>query len=349
MIEEGESAPMKTIGSQKITAFGERFLCAYGASDENARIITHHLVDNDLKGVESQGAMRLFEYARFMQDGKVNGKAVPVIDSVAQGAFLADGNQGFGIVAMQKMTDQMIDALKTCPMCVAAVKGVGHTGRVGAYAEALAGENYFGCVYGGGGHKEHRSVAPFGGTKGVMSTNPISFAMPGIDGVALSADFATSSSAGGKLRLAQRKGAALPAGEILDKHGNPSTDPADYFDGGVMLPSAGPKGSGMGMINELLCYGLLGDPVEFNWVMTGFRLDLFCKMQDYQKRAEEFLTEVNAVPPAPGFQSVFYPGQFEARRAAERSKTGITVSDNVAEQLVRMAREKDVEVPEELT
>ena len=339
---------MKTISSTKISEFGVRFLCEFGASKENAEIITRHLVDNDLKGVESQGAMRLFEYARFMQKGQIDGRAEPTIETVAPNAFVVDGNRGFGIVAMQKITDRMIEALGEQPMSVAAVKGVGHTGRVGAYAEAFATHGCFGCVYGGGGHKKYRSVAPFGGTKGIMSTNPVSMAMPGKDGIPLSADFATASSGGGKLRLAQRKGVQLPEGVILDKNGQPTTNPADYFDGGVMLPSAGPKGSGMGMINELLCYGLLGDPVEFNWILTGVRLSLFCPMEAYRKRAEEFLTEVNAVPPAPGFQKVCYPGQFEAMKAAQRLKSGITVSDNVAQQIVEMAEEKGMDIPEEL-
>ena len=339
---------MKTISSKKIADFGVNFLCAYGASKENAEIITCHLVDNDLKGVESQGAMRLFEYARFMVKGQIDGTAEPTIETVAPNAYVVNGNRGFGIVAMQKITDRMIQVLQEQPMSVAAVKGVGHTGRVGAYAEALASHGCFGCVYGGGGHKKYRSVAPFGGTKGIMSTNPISLAMPGKDGIPLSADFATSSSGGGKLRLAQRKGVQLPEGVILDKNGQPTTNPADYFDGGVMLPSAGPKGSGMGMINELLCYGLLGDPVEFNWILTGVRLNLFCPLEEYQQRAEEFLSKVNEVPPAPGFQKVCYPGQFEAIKAAQRLESGITVSDNVAQQLVEMAEEKNLEIPEEL-
>ena len=144
---------MKRINSSRLAAFGKDFLRAYGASEENAEIIVGHLVDNDLKGVEAQGAMRLFEYANFMISGKVDGKAVPVITVRAPGAFMVDGNGGFGIVAMQKATDRMIDSLKEYPMSVAAVSSVGHTGRLGAFAEALAAHRCFGSVYGGGGHK----------------------------------------------------------------------------------------------------------------------------------------------------------------------------------------------------
>lgn len=337
---------MKRIDSRELTEFGIQFLCAYGASPSNAAIITGHLVDNDLKGVESQGAMRLFEYARFMAEGQVNGQAAPAVQEAAPNVFRVDGSRGFGIVAMEMAVEKMLQALSGGrATAVAAVTGVGHTGRVGAYSEALAKHFCFGCVYGGGGHKEHPSVAPFGGAKGVMSTNPVALAMPGMDGVPLSADFATSASGGGKLRLAQRKGTLLPEGQILDRNGNPSVRPEDYFDGGVMLPAAGPKGSGLGMINELLCYGLLGDPVEFNWFLTAVRLDLFCSEEDYTHRTEEFLTKVTQTPPRPGFDAVCYPGQYEARLAAERRISGVSISDSTAQRLVSMAQERGVSIP----
>ena len=68
---------MKTIDAKKLHAFGVEFLKAYGASQENAVIITDHLVDNDLKGIEAHGAMRLFEYAKFMVDGKLEAPPSP--------------------------------------------------------------------------------------------------------------------------------------------------------------------------------------------------------------------------------------------------------------------------------
>ena len=93
---------------------------------------------------------------------------------------------------------------------------------------------------------------------------------------------------------------------------------------------------------------LLGDPVEFNWFMTGVKLSVLCDKADYDRRTREFLEKVNAIPPAPGFQSVTYPGQFEARRAAQRAVSGVTVDDNIAAKLVEMAQEKALDIPEEL-
>ena len=340
---------MICIDSDKLLEFGGELLAAYGASRENAGIIARHLVDNDLKGIEAHGAMRFYEYVNFMLSGKVDGQARPLVTEKAPGVFLLEGTQGFGITAMEEAVDHLLGALKVQAMALAGVRGVGHTGRIGAYAERLAQAGCLGLVFGGGGHRRYKTVAPFGGAKGVMSTNPLAMAMPAEEGVPLSADFATSSSAGGKLRLAQRKGVSLPPGQILDQEGRPSVNPADFFDGGVMLPSAGAKGSGLGMINELLCFGLLGEPLEFNWVLLAFRLDTLCDRESYQERAREFIRLVNETPPAQGFSSVYYPGQLEAARESANRKRGVAIDENIARLLREAAAAKTLTVPEELT
>ncbi|MEL7623376.1 MAG: Ldh family oxidoreductase [Clostridiales bacterium] len=336
------------LSAEALTSFGEALLQAYGASAPNAKIIAAHLVDNDLKGVEAHGAMRFYEYVQFMISGKVKGAATPVISVMKPGVFLVEGNQGFGITAMEETVKAMILALQDQPMALAGVKGVGHTGRIGVYAERFAEANCFGQIFGGGGHRKFKTVAPFGGKKGVMSTNPLALALPALEGIPLSADFATSASAGGKIRLAQRKGSLLPPGQILDKQGHPSLNPQDFFDGGVMLPSAGSKGSGLAMINELLCYGLLGQPLEFNWILLAFRLDALCQPSDYQIRAEEFVSLVNATPPAEGYEAVYYPGQMEANRKAANREKGVGVSRQIAAMLAEAALAKGISSPFEL-
>ena len=53
-------------------------------------------------------------------------------------------------------------------------------------------------------------------------------------------DFATTTASGVKVANASKK--ILPAGWIVDKAGNPSTDAEDFFDGGGYVPFGGHKG-----------------------------------------------------------------------------------------------------------
>lgn len=128
-------------------------------------------------------------------------------------------------MALKRATEKLIESLETQPMAVAGIKGVGHTGASAPILRPWPPAAASAAFTGGGGHKEHPSVAPFGGRKGVLSTNPTAMAMPGMDGVALSADFATASSAGGKLRLALRKGVQLPEGRSWTRTATPPPTP----------------------------------------------------------------------------------------------------------------------------
>ena len=68
-----------------------------------------------------------------------------------------------------------------------------------------------------------RSVAPYGGTRPVLGTNPIAFALPGAAGP-LVLDIGTSAFMATELQLRVRLGQPLPEGVALDRDGQPTRD-----------------------------------------------------------------------------------------------------------------------------
>lgn len=138
--------------------------------------------------------------------------------------------------------------------------------------------------------------------------------------------------------MARANGETLPPDAAIDQHGKPTQDPEAYYDGGALLPAAGPKGSGLGIIAELAGDAMLGDCVEYNWLMILLRADAFQPMAEYEKRAGAFVREVRGSKTAEGFDQVMIPGERETTLAREAADGGIRISDGVWEGIVAAAK-----------
>ena len=153
-------------------------------------------------------------------------------------------------------TQLAIDKARQHGVATVTLRNTSHVGRVGAYPLQIARAGLVGIVFCNAGHLG-RQIAPYGGLDGKLSTNPIAFAAPRRSAEPILVDMTTSVCAEGKIRVASNKGVALPAGCIIDAHGNPSTNPQDYLGDppGAMLPLGGPvayKGYCLSFIVEIL-------------------------------------------------------------------------------------------------
>lgn len=267
-------------------------LAAGGFSPANADIVARHLVDAEMKGVSSHGVNRLGLYLGEVGNDVIDPRAEPVVRTVRDGLLHVDGARGIGIVAMARATEALIEEAGKRGLAAAGIVNCGHSGRMGAYVEQAAAAGFLGISFGGGGRRCWGNVVPFGGIQPVMSTNPYTLGLPGLPDDPVVSDFAISTMASGKVAVARANGESLPPDTAIDRQGNPTRDPAAYFDGGALLPAAGPKGSDLGIIAELTGDAMLGDAVEYNWLMILLRADAFQPMAEYQRRAEAFIGEV---------------------------------------------------------
>ncbi len=336
---------MPTIDAAKLDALCATILGAAGVSSGVAHAVASHLVENDLRGVESHGCSRIPSYLTAIAERTIEPKATPICEAVAGRQVLrVDGGRGFGIPAMGQALEALSEAVEESTLAAAGIVNVGHTGRIGAYAEAAAERGCFAFICGGGNHRAWPNVAPHGGCRGVVSTNPYALALPGGKRGPVVVDFATSAIAQGKVMVARDKGAALPDGLILDKRGRPSTDPNDYYDGGALLPAAGAKGSGLALVAELVGQSLLGPPHEFNWIFIVMKVEAFRDLGAYGADAEAFLARVRACPPQDGFERVSLPGELERDEATRRRRDGIAVDDQIWQGIAEAARKVGIDV-----
>jgi LDH2 family malate/lactate/ureidoglycolate dehydrogenase len=141
----------------------------------------------------------------------------------------------------------------------------------------------------------------------------------------------------GKIRMALRRGEAIPLGYALDAAGRQTTDPEAAL-GGVVLPIGGPKGSGLAMMMDIFgglmsgaaFAGGVGDQYkdyersqDVGHLVIAMKPTLFLSAEEYAQRMDTLVSTVHASPPADGFAEVLFPGEVESRHARERAARGI--------------------------
>ena len=255
--------------------------CAIGAAQSVSERVADSLVESNLMGHDSHGIIRVPFYVRAIRDGRLKpGGEIRIARQSASTAVL-DCDWAFGQVAAKQGIELAMAKARQHDIAMVTLYRCQHIGRLGEYVAMAAEQGFVGLVLcngsGPGG-----TVAPFGGIGRAIGTDPIAWGVPST-GKPVFADFATSAVAHGKVQVAHDKGLDIPLGWILDKDGQPTQNPQDLFEGGMMLPFGGHKGYALGVIVELLGGGLSGAGVslqpDYQWsqgtVMMAINVEAF--------------------------------------------------------------------------
>ena len=305
-----------------------------GCHSADARAVAEHLADTSLCGMESHGLMRTLQYAEQFQNGYLNPAAQTRIVTTDRGSCEVDGGGGIGIPAMRIAYRHGMELARETGMSVLAIRNVGHTGRHGAFADEAADAGYLTICIGGGNRHNWPQVAPHGGARGLLPTNPWCAGIPGGERGPVVLDFATSKIAGGWIYAARSAGGLLPEGCVIDRSGNPTRNPEDYFNGGAILPAGAQKGYAMALVAELIGEAMLGpSTTEGNWLLVTLDASRFREAGAMQAAAEAVLEEVRQCPPAPGFERVEIPGERE-RDYRQQSNGIVSVPEETWRQIV---------------
>jgi LDH2 family malate/lactate/ureidoglycolate dehydrogenase len=223
-----------------------------------------------------------------------------------------------------------------------------HLGRLGEYAEIAAEAGILAMMTLCNSGKS-RGVAPFGGAKPALATNPFSFGVPAGSYPPIVADFASSTAAHGKVSVYRDAGKEMPPGWGLDKNGGATTDPNDIFDGGMLLPAAGHKGYALALVAEALGGALTGatefadgEPFYNCVFMWGIRTDVFQPTQEYERIEAISIEKSLNTPPLPGFERVMMPGDPERLAKEQRERDGVPVPEETWAKIKGLAEELGV-------
>jgi uncharacterized oxidoreductase len=167
----------------------------------------------------------------------------------------------------------------------------------------------------------------------------------------------TSATAEGKLRVAHQSGKKVPEGWLIDGHGNPSTDPADFYNepNGCILPLGGPlahKGYGLSVMVDLFCGILSGSGVGRTDLPRGANgvwmqlldIEQITGKEEYERWIGPYDEHIKSAKKQPGVDEILFPGEMEQKTFETRSEQGVTIPDETWRQLNELADKLDVSV-----
>ena len=339
---------MPTVPAEKLIEIAHALLIAAGASEEEAAVTARNNIGANLAGHDSHGIILIPTYIDRIKAGHIVPRAPWVITQETATTTVIDGNWGFGYAVTDRAMCYTIDKAKTQNVAAATVFRQSHIGRLASYPLLAAAEGMIAMITADSG-RGPKHVAPYGGAKARLGTNPICFAVPSdLDGP-LVFDMATSAAAAGKINVATARGDQVPGGWLIDAEGKPSTDPKVLKSGGALLPLGGTegyKGTGLAAIVEILS-GLLSG-LGFGVEPTGrhndgcfmavFNVAAFRPLETFRREVTEFAQYLKATPPASGFTEVYYPGEIEFRKEQERREHGVPLEDSTWAKIRELAQ-----------
>ncbi|MDX6536084.1 MAG: hypothetical protein QOD37_425 [Gaiellales bacterium] len=330
----------------ELTAVATAILAATGTRSSRAEAVARSLVEANVAGHDSHGVLRLPAYVQFFEQGLVDPTAEPALVFQRGAVARIDGRRGWGQLAGQLAASTAARLTRANGVGVVAVDRCGHVGRLGEYVEALAAEGFVGHAL----CNAEPAVAPPGSAVRALGTNPVAWAVPRTHGEPVLVDFATSELAEGKLQVAVSRGQKLKVPAIVDGAGRPSLDPADFYDGGALVPFGSHKGYALSVVAELVSRGLAAGAVDdgrdtpYAMLVLAFDPGALGPAAGFLDAVESWCVDVRARAGEAGSE-VTLPGEPEARARAKRREHGVPVPPVIWESLLALRDRLEGAVP----
>ena len=215
-------------------------------SENQAELITDVLMFGELSGRPSHGLLRLLKGNFGIFTPKKPGKIK--VHKKTKVSVKIDGNGNPGLLVAPIAMGEAIKIGKKYGIGVVGTKGsINSTGSLSYYCEKIANENLI-CII-----LTHTSpfIAPFNSVERLFGTNPIAFGIPSSKNP-LIFDMSTGATTFGAIASAKISGKKLPENTAIDMEGNPTVDPYKAEVGAIVPFDNSYKGSGLGMMVEVL-------------------------------------------------------------------------------------------------
>jgi LDH2 family malate/lactate/ureidoglycolate dehydrogenase len=294
--------------------------------ENEAAIIADYFIWAEMSGNKTQGLLKMTgtepiqntkptSVIKVIRDKKLSqlidagANPAPLVSQIASDTVIAKAKEhGFGIVGINNI----------------------HTsnGAQAFYAEKIANNDLIGVVLA----RSSAAAAAFGGIEPVFGTNPIAFSFPTQE-EPLVFDMATTAMTWYGLVLAKARGEKIPENVAIDKDGNPTTDPAEAMAGALLSFDRSYKGSGLGMVVEMLGGPLVGasyGQIEGDWgsLFIAIDPDLLIDVDVFKTNSSNLVKKIKGAKTNEG-SSIRIPGEKSNLSLAECKASGLVEVDDV--------------------
>ena len=351
----------QTFSLAKLRDFIIRVFTTLDIPEEDAQQAAEILTLSDLRGIDSHGIARLRTYVGLLKAGRINPRPEIKIVRETGSTATVDGDNGLGLVVGPFANELAMKKAEHIGSGWVSVRNSNHYGIAGYYPLQALKRDLIGISM----TNASRIVTPLWGAQGMLGTNPIAIAFPGLNEPPIVIDMATSVVAFGKVEIKKRKQESLPYGWAIDKEGQ-ITDSADgMIDEGALLPLGTAKETGghkgyclASMVDILSCvlsganWGPFAPPTAIDLPRStqqvgkglghffgAWQIEGFIDPLEFKKQIDHWIQVFRSTRPAPGTEGPIIPGDPEREQESIRREQGIPLLLPVVEDLQSVAKQ----------
>lgn len=327
----GDAEHRVRLGLADARALAHRSLAAIGYDLAQSAILADHMLDAALCGYEYSGLPKILQIAA---SPKRRQPCTPIraLHETPVSTLLDGGNHS-GMLAMQHATTLAIAKAASNGFALLGVTNSWMSGRSAYYVEQVARADLIGLHTVGSASL----VAPPGGARPALGTNPIAFGFP-TAGEPLVIDLSSAAFPGTELDFHALLGVPLPAGVALDADGASTTDP-QAAKHGALLPLAGHKGFALGLAMQalgVLAGSGLNAAKDYGYLLIAMRPDLLLPLQEFKQELSATLARIKATPRQPGVEEIRLPSERAFGERKRRVVEGIEIDRKVHQALLAL-------------
>ena len=303
-----------------------------GLAEDRATCLAEGLLEADLMGHHTHGLALLPWDRQMLANGEMTLTGEPEVINDRGACVAWNGRRLPGAWLTREATDLAIERAAQYGTCLVTSADSAHIGALAAYLTRATDRGMM--IHVASSTPSVGGVAPFGGTRGLFTPDPIAVGIP-TDDTPVLIDISASISTLNLAKQLRSQGRDFPHPWAMTASGEPTCSTAAVVEeGGTLLPVGGldhgHKGYGLAVMVEALTQGLGGfgradEPRGSRSCITVqvFDPDAFGGREAFIRQTGWLARACRENPPRPGVDRVRLPGERAMARRAEALSQGV--------------------------